>query len=163
MLFIDTTARPRNWLHLGMASFPFSQAPFSARFGFYVHSQRIAEWPGGQSASETPRGQGKSGLAFMVVILQVKGTLLYISQCLIGCQPRMKTWESWPLDCFEPQVKYIYTYYWVEIFWVRLRQVVGWNRFLLGTRDRPWNVNLGSLCVWGWWIGERVSSYFGAV
>lgn len=63
-----------------MASFPFSQAPFSARFEFYVHSQLVSEWPGGQSASETPRGRRKSGLAFMVVILQVKGTLIYISQ-----------------------------------------------------------------------------------
>ena len=83
MLFIDPTAqqKKKNWLHLERADFPFSQAPFSSKVGVF-HSQstcfRVARWPEG--LCRLPQGLRKSVLAFLLVILQVKGILIYISQ-----------------------------------------------------------------------------------
>lgn len=79
MLFIDTTAQPRDWLHLGMADFPFPRLLSQARFEFYVHKQLFQSDQVAECLWKPPKGLRKSVLAFMLVILQVKGILIYIS------------------------------------------------------------------------------------
>ena len=171
MLFIDTTAQLKNWLHLGMADFPFSQAPFSSKVGVFCSQStcfRVARWP--ECLWKLPQGLRKSVLAFMLVILQVKGILIYISQSDLLPAKGENTgaighWVFLNQECN------IYAYYSGGILWLKLASVGRLKQIsIFWTGD-----NLGMLtsgvrrvCVCKdltirLWIRERVSSHFSIV
>ena len=122
MLFVDPTAQQKKKLaSSGNGSFPISQSPFSSKVGvFHLQSTcfRVARWP--ERLCRLPQGLRKSVLEFMLVILQVKGILIYISQSSL-LPVKSENTGATGHQVFLNQVN-IYAYYSGEILSLKLTQ-----------------------------------------
>lgn len=154
MLFIDTTAPPKTWLHLGMADCLFSQALCTSKVGV-LRSQltcfRVTRWP--ECLWKLPPGLRKSVLAFMLVLFAgERYSDLHFTVRSAASQGWKKKklrvqlatrsfWTKSEIRIFTIQVKFCL---WGFHRWA------GWNRFIcFGVEIKPWNVNSwgeGNLC-----------------